>query len=149
MGEDIKNCPFCNGEAVDGNPMQSMSSRTPKTVKCSNYRCILSRLHFSIEAWNNRPIEDALRQEVERLRALTKPRMMCDAPTDGTHILAMFNRHREDNEDSLFIEVWFDEDNDNIFPWFNGFDSYETECLLYWIPVPEVITPQIEGEVIW
>jgi uncharacterized small protein (DUF1192 family) len=58
---DLKPCPFCGGDSVH-------AFGRLEQVRCSNGDCLLVDL-LSPEDWNRRPIEDALRAEVDRLKA--------------------------------------------------------------------------------
>jgi hypothetical protein len=70
MSEEIKNCPFCGAEAETN--MILFDSK--ELISCSNRKCYAHYTGFTTtrKAWNNRPIEDSLRQEVERLREALK-----------------------------------------------------------------------------
>lgn len=59
MTQELKPCPFCGGTDVS-----VCDSTTTRTAKCRS--CVV---YIAIEKWNSRPIEDALRAEVARLRA--------------------------------------------------------------------------------
>ena len=59
--EERKTCPFC-GKLPTGNDL----------IMCHNDKCPLGyygwKHAMSLDAWQTRPIEDALRAELERLR---------------------------------------------------------------------------------
>lgn len=60
---ELKNCPFCRGEA----------STTDNTVGCDTCGAMMfSSPCNQDKEWNTRPIEDALRREVEELRGVVK-----------------------------------------------------------------------------
>ena len=59
MTQGLKPCPFCGGTNIS-----VCDSTTLRTVFC--HSCVI---YITIETWNTRPIEDALRAEVARLRA--------------------------------------------------------------------------------
>ena len=61
--KEIKRCPICKSEPF-------LSSKK-NYVTCPNEQCNIDTW-FTIEAWNNRPIEDKLRSENERAIALIK-----------------------------------------------------------------------------
>ena len=70
---DLKPCPFCG---KDPNQMTSeLSDRPCFYYECENPKCGASEMGWhdteqeAIDAWNNRPIEDALRKEIARLQA--------------------------------------------------------------------------------
>ncbi len=58
---EIKDCPFCGGKASKGCGIES--------IHCSNIECVMPGISVSIEQWNTRPIEDALRAKREAAEA--------------------------------------------------------------------------------
>jgi hypothetical protein len=57
----MKPCPFCGGEGVDAEDGY---------VRCSHCECDGPfGVEAYIDAWNRRPIEDALREEKQALRS--------------------------------------------------------------------------------
>ena len=62
MSEELKPCPFCGGEA----------EWDEQGVSCSNVEGCDFDAYVDRERWNIRPVEDALRAEIERLRKSIK-----------------------------------------------------------------------------
>lgn len=68
---ELKPCPFCSSEDINYGHHSSESKRFNRCKQC------LSEGPYgdsatSIAAWNTRPIEDALRVEIETLKAKIK-----------------------------------------------------------------------------
>lgn len=74
--DELKPCPFCGSDKV-------AVSRTPHSkygilygIECKScnahgsFRFIFE--HYAIESWNSRPAEEALKAEVERIKAALK-----------------------------------------------------------------------------
>lgn len=52
----LKECPFCGHEAIVRIDQPTMdSTNEPNHCKCSNFRCIASKLYWPIDQWNHRP----------------------------------------------------------------------------------------------
>jgi hypothetical protein len=69
MSEELRECPFCGGEAVFH---YIKDSRYHCWVECENGDAdtgMFSIDELAIKHWNSRPTEDALKAEVERLKA--------------------------------------------------------------------------------
>lgn len=63
MSEELRPCPFCGGEA------ESTPGRHEQCyARCSMFGCEANNPWVAIEDWNSRPIEDALRAELEEAR---------------------------------------------------------------------------------
>ena len=91
---ELECCPFCGREAY----------LDDEVVCCTGGEaCVTGFLYKSPDAWNTRPIEDALRAEISalqsRLSDLENGRPMSEAPKDGTLILVetsdMFGKYFE------------------------------------------------------
>lgn len=70
MSEELRSCPFCGG-----NKFMEQYYNDDVRIRCK--KCGLTadyytKLEYAINGWNTRPIEDALRAENERLRAILK-----------------------------------------------------------------------------
>lgn len=70
MSDELRPCPFCNGELhVAG---ATPGGRVRHLVYCKSCKCSSGPAHASkakaIAAWNHRPVEDELRAENQRLR---------------------------------------------------------------------------------
>ena len=85
--DEIKLCPFC-GSKVE---MKSVviypnMERSPASIRCKKCNFFIADYEDDdlIQRWNNRPIEDALCAENERLReALQKIKNWCCIDDDG------------------------------------------------------------------
>ena len=62
MGEELKRCPFCGGKVSH----QVRDILVPETVFCLN--CPVA---VPTNIWQQRPIEDELRAEIEEMKAKT------------------------------------------------------------------------------
>ncbi len=69
MCEELKPCPFCGGEDVE-HLLDGFGNWLVGCVTC-DYRiqCVDCTEDDAIRYWNTRPAEDALKAEVERLKA--------------------------------------------------------------------------------
>lgn len=56
---EMKPCPFCG----------AMPETDGKLVQCYLMPCAFRRFKMPVEAWNTRPIEDALRKRIDELEA--------------------------------------------------------------------------------
>lgn len=69
---ELKPCPnpACGSKGrISQEPKNALcDSESYARVYCTNVSCGMSRIPVSVEAWNTRPIEDALRAENKRLR---------------------------------------------------------------------------------
>lgn len=63
MSEELKACPFC-GSVPDIEPIEDC-----EYINCSNLDCIDGVYCLTTKQWNTRPIEDALRAELEKRTA--------------------------------------------------------------------------------
>jgi hypothetical protein len=65
--KELKPCPGCNSKAVyiaaDG--FRTIDNHQSHWCACDNVLCPCSRVVFTVDQWNTRPIEDALRAENE------------------------------------------------------------------------------------
>ena len=71
---DLKSCPFC-GHNILEYPKIAEVYRTyteiyplPSSGGCFNQDCPLFECAINVVIWNTRPLEDALRAEIERLQ---------------------------------------------------------------------------------
>jgi hypothetical protein len=65
---ELKPCPFC-GEIPEIESYGIAGHGKDNVVRCENILCSNHTAGFMhIETWNNRPIEDALRAEIEKLK---------------------------------------------------------------------------------
>lgn len=67
---DLKPCPFCGSENAKLDNDYLPKYFVPKCKDCGLSHGLFDSYKQAIEAWNYRPIEDALRAENERLRAM-------------------------------------------------------------------------------
>ena len=66
----LKNCPFCGSEKREDG----------YGVECKNRQCVTNRLDISsTEAWNTRPIEDALQARIDELEKELSDARFCMA----------------------------------------------------------------------
>ena len=62
MSDELKPCPFC-GVATD-----FIDVNTGEIVPaCKNIRCLVIASALTVEAWNTRPLEDALQARIDEL----------------------------------------------------------------------------------
>lgn len=62
MSDELKPCPFC-GVATD-----FIDVNTGEIVPaCKNIRCLVIASALTVEAWNTRPLEDALQARITEL----------------------------------------------------------------------------------
>lgn len=85
MSEELKPCPFC------GQPAKLVwQSFISEAVACENEDCIIGPdaetgpYCWSAEAWNRRPIEDALAARVAELEA-ERDRLKAELKSTGYH----------------------------------------------------------------
>lgn len=68
---ELKKCPFCGRELV-------LEINRPPYINVAYHpgdnkeHCILSGLRFPVKSWNTRPIEDKMREEIDRLKAVNE-----------------------------------------------------------------------------
>ncbi len=68
MTDKLKPCPFCGGDAHWGVPCDTLVIIACSSDKCG-WELALDSEEEALRCWNTRPAEDALRDEIERLRA--------------------------------------------------------------------------------
>jgi hypothetical protein len=69
MSEELKPCSGCGGKPVYCDVTGRQTFGTPANFcGCLNDDCPLFDIVFAVNAWNTRPVEDALRAEVTRLK---------------------------------------------------------------------------------
>ncbi len=70
MSNELKPCPFC-GEEVQLVTVERIDNEgyadSMTYVDCENHNMVIRP-----DEWNRRPIEDALKTEIERLRSMLK-----------------------------------------------------------------------------
>jgi len=70
---DLKPCPFCGKEP--NQTSTELGDRPCFYYECENPKCCAAEMGWhdteqeAIDAWNTRPIEDALRKEISQLQA--------------------------------------------------------------------------------
>lgn len=65
---ELKPCPFCEKDALQNSEL-FMSGRKPLPyARCSDRHCCGGKIWHDIEAWNTRPREQALIDELEKAR---------------------------------------------------------------------------------
>lgn len=131
MSEELKPCPFCGGEAETN--MILFDSK--EIISCSNRKCYAHYTGFTTtrKAWNTRPIEDALRAENERLRALTEWQDIKSCPHEFRFLLRKGNDVVIAQWSKIQACFWNEADNEFIDD-ITSFDG--------WMPLPKA--PQIE-----
>ena len=73
MSEELKQCPFCGGDAIlvertfCGIPDESVFEIVCEN--CAGKTIPYDNQDYIIDVWNTRPAEEALKAEVERLKA--------------------------------------------------------------------------------
>jgi Lar family restriction alleviation protein len=74
MSEELKPCPFCGGDAsLIVKTFFGLPEEDVYTVACNDCKsqsCYSDDHKETIKIWNTRPAEDALKAEVERLKAV-------------------------------------------------------------------------------
>lgn len=91
---ELKPCPFCECEIIDVVAEEYLDgSKVFYTANChecdTQHGGLFETYDEATKAWNTRPLEDALRAEIERLRGdLEMVEMMCGVfPTDENGML--------------------------------------------------------------
>jgi hypothetical protein len=82
MSDELRPCPFCGSEAIycnkDG---YSISSPRGKPffidyATCDDIECMGESIAFKVDKWNTRPIEDALRKQLDAVNHVLVACMM-------------------------------------------------------------------------
>jgi len=63
MSDELKACPLCGSEAKDAWFTEDNNSRV-RRVSCSSKACFLHDAELIVPAWQDRPIEAALRAQL-------------------------------------------------------------------------------------
>lgn len=94
MSEELRECPFCGGEDVEHLP-DGFGNWLVGCVTC-DYRiqCVSCTEDEAIRKWNNRPAENALKADVERLKSK----------------LALVKEHLVVHRESALNNIWEDKD---------------------------------------
>lgn len=92
MSEELKPCPFCNY-------VPDPTWKTEIDIYCEEcgIRALGTEKETAQEQWNNRPIEDALRAENERLRALLHVKGLNESIKDMEGNLSILDRVKTQN----------------------------------------------------
>lgn len=71
MSEELKPCPFCGNKDVILSDYRLVGNDTCWKITCLHCRLVMSGANkqLLLNLWNTRPAEDALKAEVERLKA--------------------------------------------------------------------------------
>lgn len=67
--DELKECPFCGTKAVSSVFSIDVFNWYEEKVVCDECRCRINHPK-AVAIWNTRPAEDALKAEVERLKAM-------------------------------------------------------------------------------
>jgi len=66
---ELPKCPFCGGEASYTDAVGiGVTTNRYGLCSCADTQCLPEKIIFKVEKWRTRPIEDALRAEIERLK---------------------------------------------------------------------------------
>jgi hypothetical protein len=92
--QKLKPCPFCGGEVIDREC--GFAGEFIDCLKCSK------KFYVSKEEWNNRPVEDDLRNQLKRAReALFGMSKALSSPTSGAEIRAAMDKHNQAIEEAI------------------------------------------------
>jgi len=124
MSDELKPCPFCGEEPCfvaygeDAGPFA-----TRFTAECQNDDCIMQSTYVTktdaAAAWNNRPVEDALRAERDAYRsdAARLADKWNSVPWDALQDLAQYV---DNDDDPGRIELWAHEALALARPWLDA-----------------------------
>ena len=99
MPEELKPCPFCG--AVPDTVYVSLGYM--HCVQCPNRACD-GRRGYEVKKWQNRPLEDALRAENERLKARLEA---------AEELVEALEWHIECDDCAVTIPIWGDKKIDD------------------------------------
>jgi len=68
MTDELKPCPFCGEPGIYVNENGIADDIDRLLVSCNDVHCMSERIKFPKYQWQSRPIEDALRAEIARLK---------------------------------------------------------------------------------
>lgn len=99
MTQELKPCPFCKSQRISLITLAYDSGTKKYKYECKEC-CLESSIHSSkayvINSWNTRPLEDALKEQLEKahariaeLEAANEWQPIETAPNDGTEIMVM------------------------------------------------------------